>query len=88
VVENARINVVDLLPKVAVPTLVLHCEGDARIPFSLGQEIAAGIPGAKLVPLEGKNHRFLADEPAVAPATGRPSAASQCRILEGASPCA
>jgi pimeloyl-ACP methyl ester carboxylesterase len=61
---SASINVVDLLPKVAVPTLVMHARGDIRIPFSQGQEIAAGIPGAKFVPLEGRNHIILADEPA------------------------
>lgn len=63
-VASAEINVADLLPKNSVPTLVLHCRGDLRVPFSFGEEIAAGIPGAKFVPLEGKNHLFLADEPA------------------------
>jgi pimeloyl-ACP methyl ester carboxylesterase len=61
---NADINVVNLLPKVRVPTLVLHTRGDLRVPFSLGQEIAAGIPNAKFVPLESRNHIILADEPA------------------------
>ena len=61
---SANINVVDLLPKVSVPTLVMHARGDIRVPFSQGQEIAAGIPGAKFVPLEGRNHIILADEPA------------------------
>lgn len=64
VAASAKINVVDLLPKVTAPTLVLHCRGDLRVPFALGEEMAAGIPGAKFVPLEGKNHLFLADEPA------------------------
>ena len=63
-VASAEINVVDLLPKIRVPTLVLHCRGDLRVPFPYGEEIAAGIPGAKFVPLEGKNHLFLANEPA------------------------
>ena len=61
---NANINVVDLLPNIRVPTLVLHSRGDQRIPFSFGQEIAAGIPGAKFVPLESQNHIILAHEPA------------------------
>jgi pimeloyl-ACP methyl ester carboxylesterase len=61
---SASINVVDLLPKVSVPTLVMHARGDIRVPFSQGQEIAAGIPGAKFVPLEGRNHIIRADEPA------------------------
>ncbi len=63
-IASAGINVVDLLPKVKAPTLVLHCRGDIRVPFSNGEELAAGIPSAKFVPLEGKNHLFLADEPA------------------------
>jgi pimeloyl-ACP methyl ester carboxylesterase len=64
VCEIANINVVDQLPKVKAPTLVLHCRNDPLVPFQFGQEIAAHIPGAKLVPLEGKNHIILADEPA------------------------
>jgi pimeloyl-ACP methyl ester carboxylesterase len=61
---NADINVIDLLPKVKVPTLVMHCRGDTRVPFSMGQEIAANIPGAKFVPLDSRNHIILSDEPA------------------------
>jgi hypothetical protein len=61
---GASINVVDLLPKVSVPTLIMHTRDDIRVPFSQGQEIAAGIPGAKFVPLEGRNHIILGDEPA------------------------
>jgi pimeloyl-ACP methyl ester carboxylesterase len=64
ITELSTIDVLDLLPKVHAPTLVLHCKGDMRMPFYLGQEIAAGIPHAKFVPLEGKNHIFLANEPA------------------------
>jgi pimeloyl-ACP methyl ester carboxylesterase len=61
---SANVNVVDVLPKVRVPTLVLHARDDIRIPFSCGQEIAAGISGAKLVPLESRNHIILGSEPA------------------------
>ncbi len=64
VVELSTINVADLLPKVTAPTLVTHCKGDVRVPFALGQEIAAGIAGAKFVPLDSRNHVFLPDEPA------------------------
>jgi pimeloyl-ACP methyl ester carboxylesterase len=64
VVELSNINVAGFLPKVKAPTLVTHCKGDVRVPFALGQEIAAGIPGAKFVPLDSPNHLFLADEPA------------------------
>jgi hypothetical protein len=63
-VASAKIDVSDLLPKVHTPTLVTHARGDLRIRFWRGQELASGIPGATFVPLEGKNHLFLANEPA------------------------
>jgi len=53
-----------LLPRVRVPTLVLHCRGDAVQPFDEGRRMAAGIPGARFVPLEGRNHLLLDGEPA------------------------
>jgi pimeloyl-ACP methyl ester carboxylesterase len=49
----------DLLPKVSVPTLVLHYRNDRIIPFEAGREVAAGIPGARFVPLEGDVHYFF-----------------------------
>ena len=58
------INVSDQLARVSAPTLVLHCREDAVVPFDLGREIAAGIPGARFVPLEGRNHLILESEPA------------------------
>ncbi len=60
----ANVNVLNLLPKVNVPTLVLHMRGDVRQPLALSQEIAAGIPGAQFVPLEGRNHMLLPTDPA------------------------
>jgi DNA-binding CsgD family transcriptional regulator len=58
------IDVRDLAAKVAVPTLVLHAREDAIIPFEEGRLLAALIPGAQFVPLEGKNHVLLEDQPA------------------------
>jgi pimeloyl-ACP methyl ester carboxylesterase len=57
-------DVVELLPQVTVPTLVLHCREDARAPFSQGRTFAARIPNAKFVPLEGRNHILLPGDPA------------------------
>jgi pimeloyl-ACP methyl ester carboxylesterase/DNA-binding CsgD family transcriptional regulator len=54
----------DLLPELTVPTLVVHARGDRMIDFSLGRELAARIPGARLVSLDSDNHITLADEPA------------------------
>ena len=58
------IEVTDLLPRVKVPTLVLHCRNDAAQPFDEGRRIAAGIPGARFVALESRNHLILENEPA------------------------
>jgi pimeloyl-ACP methyl ester carboxylesterase/DNA-binding winged helix-turn-helix (wHTH) protein len=58
------IDISDLLPRVKVPTLVLHCRDDAVHPFDEGRQLAAGIPGARFVALEGRNHLLLENEPA------------------------
>ena len=60
----ATIDVTPLLPKVQAPTLVLHCTGDIVASVECGREMAAGIPGARFVPLPGKNHMLLAGSPA------------------------
>jgi serine/threonine protein kinase/alpha-beta hydrolase superfamily lysophospholipase len=62
--ELGKIDVVDLLPRVKVPTLVLHSRDDAVVPFEEGRLLAAKIPGARFVPLEGRNHLLLESEPA------------------------
>lgn len=61
---NAAADVSALLPTIRIPTLVLHSTGDVRVPFALGQEIAAQIPGAKFVPLDTRNHMLDPNEPA------------------------
>jgi pimeloyl-ACP methyl ester carboxylesterase len=53
-----------LLARVQVPTLVLHCRGDAAQPFEEGRRMAAAIPGARFVALEGRSHLLLEDDPA------------------------
>src|SRR3990172_5628600 len=60
-----RVDVRELLPKVQAPTLVIHRRGDIVCPFARGRELAALIPGARLVTLEGNNHVPLAGEPEV-----------------------
>jgi len=63
-VEFAQIDVFERLPQVTVPTLVLHCDQDALVPFEQGRELAAMIPGAQFVALQSKNHLLLETEPA------------------------
>lgn len=58
------IDVTALAPLVRCPTLVTHARGDARVPFEEGRLIATLIPGARFVPLEGRNHILLEREPA------------------------
>ena len=53
-----------LLAKVSVPTLVMHARDEARVPFDAGRRMAAGIPGARFVPLQSRNHLILENEPA------------------------
>ncbi|MDP6572332.1 MAG: alpha/beta fold hydrolase [Rhodospirillales bacterium] len=59
-----EIDVGRLAAEVAVPTLVLHARDDAVVPFEEGRRMAATIPGARFVALEGRNHLILEDEPA------------------------
>ncbi len=61
---NAALDVSDRLGQVQCPTLILHCNRDARIPFDMGREIAAGIPGSRFVALDSPNHLLLQTEPA------------------------
>lgn len=58
-----HMDVVGLLPRVRTPTLVLHCRDDAVQPFEEGRFLAASIPGARFVGLEGRNHLILEDDP-------------------------
>jgi pimeloyl-ACP methyl ester carboxylesterase/DNA-binding CsgD family transcriptional regulator len=46
----------DLLDQVAVPTLVIHRREDRAVPYRCGRELAARIPGARLVSLDGQAH--------------------------------
>lgn len=57
-------DVLDLCAQVHVPTLVLSCRNDARVPFEQGAKLAAAIPGARFVPLDSANHVLLPEEPA------------------------
>jgi pimeloyl-ACP methyl ester carboxylesterase/DNA-binding CsgD family transcriptional regulator len=59
-----QIDVLDLLPQLRCPTLVLHARRDDVVPFAQAQTLAQRIPLAQLVPLDSANHDLLADEPA------------------------
>ena len=60
----AQIDVLDRLPEITAPTLVLHAVGDRRVPYEQGRQLASLISDAKLVDLDSKNHLLIASEPA------------------------
>lgn len=57
----ARTDFRDDLPKVTVPTLVIHGDSDAIVPFEVsGKRAAAAIAGSELVVVKGAPHGFNA----------------------------
>lgn len=62
--EVGKLDVRALAQRVRCPTRVFHSRHDSRVPFDEGRLLAASIPGARFVPLEGKNHVLLDTEPA------------------------
>jgi pimeloyl-ACP methyl ester carboxylesterase/DNA-binding CsgD family transcriptional regulator len=61
--QFSEIDVVDYLPRVTCPALVLHATRDARVPFDEGRLMASLIPDARFVSLESNNHLLLESEP-------------------------
>lgn len=49
-----------LLPKVAVPTLVMHRRDDRAVRISAGRDMASHIDNAQFVELDGNDHWFFA----------------------------
>jgi DNA-binding winged helix-turn-helix (wHTH) protein/alpha-beta hydrolase superfamily lysophospholipase len=58
------IDVTALLPRVKVPTLVIHARQDGVVSYAQGRALAASIPNAKFVTLETENHVPLPGDPA------------------------
>ena len=57
-------NVKEAAARVRCPTLVLHPTGDEMVRFEQGRRLASLIPGARFVPLQGRNHIPFPREPA------------------------
>ena len=51
------------LAEITAPTLVIHGTADQMLPAGNGEAIAATIPGARYVPLEGVGHMFWVEQP-------------------------
>ena len=74
------------LERVSAPTLVVHRRGDRAIPYELGRELAARIPRATLVPLDGSAHfPWAGDWRSVARALG-PRVESEAPTLQPTEP--
>jgi pimeloyl-ACP methyl ester carboxylesterase len=76
---NLEVDVRGLLPRVRVPSVVLHASGDRVVRAENGRALAAAIPGARHVELPGEDHAFLFG--------GRPRLERELSLLlEGAAP--
>jgi pimeloyl-ACP methyl ester carboxylesterase/DNA-binding CsgD family transcriptional regulator len=51
-----RLDVRAHLPLVRPPALVVHRRDDRAVPYRLGRQVAAAIPGATFIPLQGSAH--------------------------------
>jgi DNA-binding CsgD family transcriptional regulator len=58
------LDVSNLAPRVACPTLVTHSTGDTAVPFAEGRLTASLIPHAKLIGLDDSNHILISKDPA------------------------
>jgi len=53
----------DLLPRIAVPTLLIWGELDARSPLSVARQFEDAVPDAKLVVIPGAGHVSNLEQP-------------------------
>ena len=53
----------DLLPRIAVPTLLIWGELDARSPLTVARQFEQAIPDAKLVVIPGAGHVSNLEQP-------------------------
>jgi pimeloyl-ACP methyl ester carboxylesterase/DNA-binding CsgD family transcriptional regulator len=61
---SSQIDVLDRLPSIEAPALVVHGDKDERVPLELGRQVAALLPNAQFVTVPSRNHLLLAEEPA------------------------
>jgi len=60
-----RVDSRELLSSISCPTTVIHGAEDRLIPVEVGRELAAAIPGAELVIIEGAGHLAFSEQPAL-----------------------
>lgn len=54
-----RFDTLSKAPRLHLPTLVIHGDSDEVVPFPMGQQVAAAIPGATLRVVPGGHHNDL-----------------------------
>lgn len=59
-----RFDVTEDLPRVDVPALIFHAEGDAIHPISQGLKLAANLKDAQFVRMQSRSHMLLPQDPA------------------------
>jgi pimeloyl-ACP methyl ester carboxylesterase len=52
----------DDLPKIHIPTLIMHGVYDQVCPYALGEALHAGISGSRLITFENSGHGLFYDE--------------------------
>jgi pimeloyl-ACP methyl ester carboxylesterase/DNA-binding winged helix-turn-helix (wHTH) protein len=62
--EFPNIKILDMLPKISCPTIVLHSRDDGAVPVQEGKLIAARIRGAHFVELPSRSHMVAPGDPA------------------------
>ncbi|HVP54985.1 MAG TPA: alpha/beta fold hydrolase [Candidatus Eisenbacteria bacterium] len=62
--EFPKIKVLDLLPSLTCPTLVIHSRDDAAVPVQEGRLVAARVRGARFVELLSRSHLVGPGDPA------------------------
>jgi pimeloyl-ACP methyl ester carboxylesterase len=53
----------DLLPRIAVPSLLVWGDSDARSPLGVARQFEQSIPGARLVVIPGAGHVSNLEQP-------------------------
>jgi pimeloyl-ACP methyl ester carboxylesterase len=60
---SAHADLRDVLPRIDVPTLLLHAEADVRAPRFVAEALHASIPSSRLIVLSGIGHVSSVEAP-------------------------
>ncbi len=63
-IARQEVDIADGISSIKAPTIVLQAVGDRSTTFDNAVTVSSQIRGARLVPLQSRNHILLADEPA------------------------